>query len=85
VSVLVAGIDSSTQSCKVVIRDGDTGALRREGQAGHPDGTEADPADWWHALALAPDRAGGLDDVAAISAIRSRSAAGNPRTLRRGP
>jgi xylulokinase len=67
VSVLVAGIDSSTQSCKVVIRDGDTGALRREGQAGHPDGTEADPADWWHALALALDRAGGLDDVAAIS------------------
>ena len=26
---LVAGIDSSTQSCKVVIRDADTGALVR--------------------------------------------------------
>ena len=40
---LVAGVDSSTQSCKVVIRDADTGALVREGRAPHPDGTEVDP------------------------------------------
>ena len=33
---LVAGVDSSTQSCKVVIRDADTGALVREGRAVHP-------------------------------------------------
>jgi len=39
-SALVAGIDSSTQSCKVVIREADGGALVREGRAAHPDGTE---------------------------------------------
>ena len=43
---LVAGVDSSTQSCKVVIRDADTGALVRSGQASHPEGTEVDPAAW---------------------------------------
>ena len=40
---LVAGVDSSTQSCKVVIRDAATGALVRSGRAAHPDGTEVDP------------------------------------------
>ena len=33
---LVAGVDSSTQSCKVVIRDADTGALVRDGRARAP-------------------------------------------------
>ena len=47
---LVAGVDSSTQSCKVVVRDAATGALVREGRAPHPDGTEVDPAAWWTAL-----------------------------------
>lgn len=64
---LVAGIDSSTQSCKVVIRDADTGALVRSGRAAHPDGTEVDPAAWWSALQTAVTDAGGLDDVAAIA------------------
>lgn len=64
---LVAGIDSSTQSCKVVIRDADTGALVREGRAAHPSGTEVDPAAWWDALLEAADAAGGLADVAAVS------------------
>ena len=41
---LVAGIDSSTQSCKVVVRDADTGALVRTGRASHPDGTEVAPS-----------------------------------------
>ena len=40
---LVAGIDTSTQSCTVVIRDAETGALVRQGRAPHPDGTEVDP------------------------------------------
>ena len=40
---LVAGIDSSTQSCKVFVRDADTGELVRHGRAGHPDGTEIAP------------------------------------------
>jgi len=67
VTVLVAGIDSSTQSCKVVIRDARTGALVRAGRAGHPPGTEVDPAAWWQALARALAGAGGLADVAAVS------------------
>jgi len=64
---LVAGIDSSTQSCKVVIRDADTGQLVREGRALHQDGTEIDPSNWWQALQEAAAAAGGLDDVKAIS------------------
>jgi xylulokinase len=64
---LVAGVDSSTQSCKVVIRDAETGRLVREGRAPHPDGTEVDPAAWDAALAAAVEQAGGLDDVAAAS------------------
>ncbi|WP_348786663.1 FGGY family carbohydrate kinase [Leifsonia sp. NPDC080035] len=63
----VAGVDSSTQSCKVVVRDLETGALVRSGRAAHPDGTEVDPAAWWAALTSAIEQAGGLDDVAAIS------------------
>jgi xylulokinase len=64
---LVAGVDSSTQSCKIVIRDAETGALVREGRAPHPAGTEVDPAAWWTALQQAIATAGGLDDVAALS------------------
>lgn len=62
----VAGIDSSTQSCKVAIVDAHTGAVIREGRAAHPNGTEVDPEAWWSALNLAIDRAGGLDDVEAV-------------------
>ena len=64
---LVAGVDSSTQSCKVVVRDADSGALVREGRAPHPDGTEVDPAAWAAALQTAIAGAGGLDDVAAVA------------------
>jgi xylulokinase len=64
---LVAGIDSSTQSCKVVVRDADDGGLVRQGRAPHPDGTEVDPAAWWSALQAAAAAAGGLDDVAAVA------------------
>lgn len=64
---LVAGVDSSTQSCKVVIRDAVTGALLRSGSASHPDGTEVDPAAWWVALGAAVAAAGGLHDVAALA------------------
>jgi xylulokinase len=64
---LVAGVDSSTQSCKVVIRDLDSGAVVRTGRAAHPDGTEVDPEAWWQALLGAVADAGGLEDVSAIS------------------
>ena len=62
---LVLGVDSSTQSCKVVVVDTDTGLVVREGRAPHPDGTSVDPEAWWEALQAAIAQAGGLDDVAA--------------------
>ncbi|MFU8945277.1 xylulokinase [Mycetocola zhadangensis] len=64
---LVAGVDSSTQSCKIVITDADTGEIVRQGRASHPAGTEVAPSAWWDALQVAIAEAGGLDDVAAIS------------------
>ncbi|GAA2007067.1 Hsp70 family protein [Nakamurella flavida] len=64
---LVAGIDSSTQACKVTVRDLATGAQVREGKASHPAATIVDPEAWWAALLLAVDRAGGLADVEAVS------------------
>ena len=64
---LVAGIDSSTQSCKVVVVDADSGRLVREGRAAHPDGSEVDPSAWWAALEEAAEQAGGLADVAAVA------------------
>ena len=64
---LVAGVDSSTQSCKVVVCDAETGAVVRSGAAPHPEGTEVHPDHWWDALQQAIAAAGGLDDVAAIA------------------
>jgi xylulokinase len=64
---LIAGVDSSTQSVKIVIRAAETGELVREGRAPHPDGTEVDPIHWKTALDTAIAQAGGLEDVAAIS------------------
>ncbi len=64
---LVAGVDSSTQSVKVVVREADSGAFVRSGRAAHPDGTEVHPDAWWAALSEALDDAGGVEDVASIS------------------
>lgn len=64
---LVAGLDSSTQSCKLIIRDLDSGEVVRTGRAAHPDGTEVDPGAWWDAMQTAIAQAGGLDDVAAVA------------------
>jgi xylulokinase len=63
---LVAGVDSSTQSCTIVVRDAASGRLVRFGSARHPDGTEVDPDAWWAAFLTAADAAGGLADVAAL-------------------
>ncbi|MGL5819616.1 MAG: xylulokinase [Phycicoccus sp.] len=64
--VLVAGVDTSTQSCKVVVCDAATGEVVRTGRATHPDGTEVDPRHWWAAYESAT--AGGvLDDVSALA------------------
>lgn len=64
---LVAGVDSSTQACKIEVRDLASGAIVRQGRAPHPHGTEVDPEEWWRALMLAAEDAGGLADVSAIS------------------
>ena len=64
---LVAGIDSSTQSCKVVVCDAADGTVVRSGSAPHPPGTEVDPERWWAALTAAARAAGGLADVAAVA------------------
>jgi xylulokinase len=63
---LVAGVDSSTQATKVVVRDAEDGALVGQGRAPHPDGTEVWPAAWEQALEAATD-GGLLDGVAALS------------------
>ena len=63
----VAGVDSSTQSCKVVICDPASGRIVREGRASHPEGSEVSPQAWWDAFREAVRAAGGLDDVWALS------------------
>jgi len=50
---IVAGVDSSTQSVKVVLRDSDSGELIASTSRPHPDGTEIDPQHWWKALSEA--------------------------------
>ena len=64
---LVAGVDSSTQSCKVIVVDADTGEVVRQGSAKHPDATEHHPEVWWSAFLAAAEAAGGLTDVEAVS------------------
>ncbi len=63
---LVAGVDTSTQSTKVLVCDADTGEVVREGRAGHPDATEVDPAHWWRAFGEATGDGALLSGVAAI-------------------
>jgi xylulokinase len=61
---LVAGIDSSTQSTKVVLCRAADGAVVAQGSAPHPDGTECEPRHWWSALQRAGD--GLLERAAAV-------------------
>jgi xylulokinase len=64
------GVDSSTQSTKVEVRDADTGALVAEGRAPHPPTTpprsEQHPDTWWDAFERAR-AAAGIAHVDAIS------------------
>lgn len=59
---LVAGVDSSTQSTLVEIRDLETGAVVASGRAAHPPTTppqsEQDPHSWWQAFETAWAAAG---------------------------
>jgi xylulokinase len=54
---VVAGVDSSTQSCKVELRNLDGGALLGRGSAPHPPAfgpcSEQWPSDWWDAFEAA--------------------------------
>lgn len=73
---VVAGVDSSTQSCTIELRDAATGALLGSGRAPHPPTTpplsEQDAESWWDAFRTAfaaAVRNAGVDagDIAAIS------------------
>ena len=69
---LVAGVDCSTQSTKVLVVDQDDGRLVAAGAASHPvEGTggarETDPREWEASLAEALDKTGRAGEVTAIS------------------
>lgn len=67
---LVLGVDSSTQSTKVEVRDADTGALVATGRSPHPVTTpprsEQSPSTWWTAL-IEAIRQTDQREIAAIS------------------
>src|SRR4051812_29170928 len=59
---VVLGVDSSTQSTKVLAVDADSGEVLARGQAPHTvssgTGRESDPEEWWQALLDAMGRLG---------------------------
>ncbi len=65
---LVLGVESSTQSTKVEVRDADTGALVAEGRAPHPPTqppcSEQAPRAWWEAFEQARTGAPSVDAIA---------------------
>jgi xylulokinase len=70
---IVVGVDSSTQSCKVLAVDAETGDVMTSGAAAHPDLTAVDPSVWtsalreaWHSAGA--DRLGGSVSAAGIAA-----------------
>lgn len=65
-SSYVLGIDSSTQSCKALLVDVDTGQVIEESRAAHPEGTQVDPRAWVDAMEQA---AGPLLDRADAVAV----------------
>ena len=70
---LVLGVDSSTQSTKVEIRDADDGRLVGTGRVAHPvtqpPRSEQDPEVWWTALRAAVVGAGKSADLSAVAAM----------------
>ena len=64
---LVAGIDSSTQSVKVVVCDAATGEVVRTSRASHPVGTEVSATAWldaYHQATADPALLGGVEALA---------------------
>jgi xylulokinase len=61
-------VDSSTQSCKIVVCDAETGEVLRTARAPHPDGTEVAATAWWQAYEQAkeadPDLLAGVEGIA---------------------
>ena len=53
--MLVAGVDSSTQSTKVLLCEAEDGTIVARASAPHPGGTECPPQAWAEALAKAGD------------------------------
>jgi xylulokinase len=51
--MLVAGVDSSTQSTKVILCEAEDGTIVGRASAPHPAGTECPPQAWWDALTRA--------------------------------
>jgi xylulokinase len=66
--MLVAGVDSSTQSTKVLLCQAEDGTVLARGSAPHPPGTEADPAAWWSALEQAGQGLLDRADAVAVAA-----------------
>ena len=64
---IVAGVDSSTQSVKVVLCDVETGEIKKTITRPHPDGTEVDPKHWLIALEDALDEAANFAEISAIA------------------
>ncbi|WP_349017303.1 xylulokinase [Streptomyces solicavernae] len=69
---LVVGVDSSTQSTKVLVVDAGSGRVVASGQAGHTvspgAARESDPEQWWEALVEALRQCGGAArEAAAVS------------------
>jgi xylulokinase len=62
--MLVAGVDSSTQSTKVLLCRAEDGTIVQQAAAPHPDGTECDPEHWWRAVQTAGQ--GLLEQASAI-------------------
>jgi len=67
---LVAGVDSSTQACTIVLRDADDGRIVASAEAPHPAAapprSEQHPEAWWEALQAAAHQLD-LTDVVALS------------------
>jgi xylulokinase len=66
--MLVAGVDSSTQSTKVVLCQAGDGTVVDRAAAPHPPGTECDPAAWWDALQQAGQGLLGRASAIAVAA-----------------
>ena len=72
---VVAGVDSSTQSTTVILRDSDSGVVVGRGSAPHtptfPPLSEQDPNEWWQAMAAAFAQARSTSGISAedISAV----------------